>query len=153
MEKVFPIKKWSMSILLHMKLKSELIFSLVSVGCFWVALCGFQLHIICSRGRDPLKKWKFSDFPGGQWLRLHASISGGVGSVPGQGTKIPYAKWLSKKKKKGRNENSPLLGRTSESSPQLKSCVCSHMTFPRFNYVEKRNWDSLFTSKPALRIF
>ena len=28
-----------------------------------------------------------------QWLRLHASIAGGVGSVPRQETKIPHAVW------------------------------------------------------------
>ena len=26
-----------------------------------------------------------------QWLRLHVSTSGGMGSIPGQGTKIPCA--------------------------------------------------------------
>jgi len=26
-----------------------------------------------------------------QWLRPHASNAGDVGSIPGQGTKIPYA--------------------------------------------------------------
>ena len=26
-----------------------------------------------------------------QWLRLWASKAGGVGSIPGQGTKIPYS--------------------------------------------------------------
>ena len=26
-----------------------------------------------------------------QWLRLHAFTAGDVGSIPGQGTKIPYA--------------------------------------------------------------
>ena len=26
-----------------------------------------------------------------QWLRFHACIAGGVGSIPGQGTKIPHA--------------------------------------------------------------
>ena len=29
-----------------------------------------------------------------QWLRLHASTAGGLGSTPGQGTKIPHAKWV-----------------------------------------------------------
>ena len=130
-------------------------FSLACVGYFWVALCGFQLHIICSRGRDPLKKWKFSDFPGGQWLRLHASIAGAWVQflVRELRSHMPCGSTTTKKKQTGRNENSLLLGWTSESSPQLKSCVCSHMTFPRFNYVEKRKWDSLFTSKPALMIF
>ena len=28
-----------------------------------------------------------------QWLRLHAFTAGGTGSIPGQGTKIPYATW------------------------------------------------------------
>ena len=36
----------------------------------------------------------------GQWLRLCATTAGGVGSIPGQGTKIPYASWHSKNKKK-----------------------------------------------------
>ena len=32
-----------------------------------------------------------------QWLRLWASNSGEVGSIPGWGTKIPHATWHSKK--------------------------------------------------------
>ena len=35
-----------------------------------------------------------------QWLTLCASNAGGVGLIPGQGTKIPQAMQLSKKKKK-----------------------------------------------------
>ena len=31
------------------------------------------------------------DFLGVKWLRLNASTAGGVGSIPGQGTKIPQA--------------------------------------------------------------
>ena len=31
------------------------------------------------------------DFRGVKWVRLHASTAGGVGSIPGQGTKIPQA--------------------------------------------------------------
>ena len=34
-----------------------------------------------------------------QWLRLHASNAGHVGSIPGQGTKIPHAMKPGKKKK------------------------------------------------------
>ena len=33
-----------------------------------------------------------------QWLRLHASTAGDMGSIPDQGTKVPYA--IQKKKKK-----------------------------------------------------
>ena len=29
-----------------------------------------------------------------QWLRLHLPMQGGVGSIPGQGVKIPYGLWL-----------------------------------------------------------
>ena len=35
-----------------------------------------------------------------QWLRLHAFNAGHLGSIPGWGTKIPYAIWCSQKKKK-----------------------------------------------------
>ena len=31
--------------------------------------------------------------PAVQWLRFHASISGGVGPLPSQGTKTPHATW------------------------------------------------------------
>ena len=35
-----------------------------------------------------------------QWLRLLASTAGDTGSIPGPGTKIPYAMQCSQKKKK-----------------------------------------------------
>ena len=31
--------------------------------------------------------------PAVQWLRCHASTAGGVGSIPGQGARIPHAVW------------------------------------------------------------
>ena len=34
-----------------------------------------------------------------QWLRLRASTAGGTGSIPGPGTKIPYAEWQGQKKR------------------------------------------------------
>ena len=39
------------------------------------------------------------------WLRLHASSAGGMGSVPGQGTKILCAMQCSQKRKKTRFQN------------------------------------------------
>ena len=39
-----------------------------------------------------------------QWLRLHASNAGGMGSIPGQGTKIPHIVWLGEKSKKKINK-------------------------------------------------
>ena len=35
-----------------------------------------------------------------QWLRLHASIAEGMGSIPGRGPKIPHATQCGKKTKK-----------------------------------------------------
>ena len=35
-----------------------------------------------------------------QWLRLHASNAGALGSIRGQETKITYTPWCSQKKKK-----------------------------------------------------
>ena len=37
-----------------------------------------------------------------QWLRLCTSTAGGMGSIPGRGTKIPHATWHGLKKKKER---------------------------------------------------
>ena len=37
-----------------------------------------------------------------QWVRLNTSTAGGAGLIPGRGTKIPQATWLSQKKKKRR---------------------------------------------------
>ena len=42
-----------------------------------------------------------------QWLRLHASTAGGMGSIPSWGSQIPHATWRGKKKKK---DNPPRPG-------------------------------------------
>ena len=42
---------------------------------------------------------KFWDFPAFHWLRLHAFIAKGTGSVPGQGTKILPTTQCDRKKK------------------------------------------------------
>ena len=36
-----------------------------------------------------------------QWLRHHAPSTGGMGSIPGSGTKTLHALWCSQKKKNG----------------------------------------------------
>ena len=41
-----------------------------------------------------------------QWLGLHASTTEGLGSIPGQGTKIPNATWWASKQKK-KKTNTP----------------------------------------------
>ena len=38
-----------------------------------------------------------------QWLRLHASNAGGMGSLPSQGTKIPRATWQKNQQQKQNN--------------------------------------------------
>ena len=38
-----------------------------------------------------------------QWLRLCTSTAGGMGSIPGQGTKTPHAVQKDQKKKKAGN--------------------------------------------------
>ena len=40
-----------------------------------------------------------------QWLRLHTSNAGGVGSIPGQGSNIPHATVWQKNKKLRGNKN------------------------------------------------
>ena len=45
--------------------------------------------------------YKFSkrEFPGGPVVKTWCFHYDGLGSIPGQGTKIPQAKWYSQKKK------------------------------------------------------
>ena len=50
-----------------------------------------------------------------QWLRCHASTAGGIGSIPGQGTKIPHATQSSQKKK--RKQISGWKGEIQEGRP------------------------------------
>ena len=42
-----------------------------------------------------------------QWLGPHTFKAKGAGSIPGQGTKIPQAKWHGQKKKKQKARLSP----------------------------------------------
>ena len=51
-----------------------------------------------------MKRSHFWDYPGGPVVKTPPSNAGGVGSIPGQGTKVPHAagcgqKSLKKKKK------------------------------------------------------
>ena len=61
-----------------------------------------------------------------QWLRLSTSYAGGVGSIPGQGTKIPYAAQCGKKKKKSYQlTRSYFPGLGYESKPSdITACLC-----------------------------
>ena len=54
-----------------------------------------------------------------QWLRLCASYAGGLGSVPGQGTKISHAVWYCQKIKKKTKPKKP--------SKLEASGVCLHL--------------------------
>ena len=48
----------------------------------------------------PIKSHRLArDFLAVQWLRLHTSIAGGIGLIPGLGTKIPHATQHSQKNK------------------------------------------------------
>ena len=43
---------------------------------------------------------KMGDFPGGPVVKTLLSNAGGVGSMPGQGAKIPLASWTKKQNRK-----------------------------------------------------
>ena len=43
---------------------------------------------------------RLGDFPGGPVVKTPASIAGGIGSIPGLGTKIPHAVRPKRKRKK-----------------------------------------------------
>ena len=46
---------------------------------------------------------QYQDFPVAQWLRLCASNTGDLGSIPGEGTKSPHALWCGKKLREKKN--------------------------------------------------
>ena len=62
------------------------------------------------------------DFLVVQWLRLSASTSGGTGSLPGQGTKIPCAT-LWPKTKQILKDTYPKTGLNYSRKYQLRTCV------------------------------
>ena len=79
------------------------------------------------------KKKKNRDFPGGPWLRLHASTVEGTGSIPGQGTKAPHFTWPKKK--------NPGLGRHLEPSWGEKNQIhttASHGAAPPSKEIHSR---------------
>ena len=49
--------------------------------------------------KNEIKKKKERDFPGDPVIKTLPSNAGGVGLIPGQGTKIPYAVWCSQNRK------------------------------------------------------
>ena len=61
----------------------------------WVSGC------LMDKDEDP------RDLPGGQWLRLHASIARGTGSIPGQGTNVLHATGHSQKLNKKKKDENP----------------------------------------------
>ena len=58
-----------------------------------------------------------------QWLRLHSCNAGGIGSIPGQGTKIPHAVWYKKKKITEQSGGHLTIGWLKEVRPREKRCL------------------------------
>lgn len=59
------------------------------------SLLSRNLH--SNRAEQQAVKNPARDFPAGQWLRVNVPTIGGMGSIPGQVTKILYATWHSEK--------------------------------------------------------
>ena len=66
------------------------------------------------------------------WLRLHASTAGGVGSIPGQGTKIPHVAQCSQNNIKQLAECSvefnKVIRSTNIYSLWILTQICTHAT-------------------------
>ena len=58
-----------------------------------------------------------------QWLRLCSSTSGGLGSIPGQGTKIWHATWRGQKKKKKEEDKCYHIRVHAYVHASLQSCL------------------------------
>ena len=60
------------------------------VKCLKIVEKGITVHlVVCFSVLK--KKWIYGTCLGVLWLRLSTSTAGGMGSIPGRGTKIPYA--------------------------------------------------------------
>ena len=67
-----------------------------------------------------------------QWLGLCASTAGGVGSIPGQETKIPHAVWHSQKQ----NKTNP-RPKTKQTKNMLEQLPNSEKHFRYYIYLQK----------------
>ena len=72
-----------------------------------------------------------------QWLRLCTSNAGGMGSIPGQGTKIAHASQPKKKKKKMTIIN--VLGIEIGDGVRLKNPSSSLIVSPPFTQMGKQH--------------
>ena len=61
-----------------------------------------------------------------QWLRLCTSNAGGMGSIPGQGTKIPHAAWCSQKKLKIKNKAAEKIKNSQVKKKRTKALRKGH---------------------------
>ena len=62
-----------------------------------------------------------------QWLRHYASIVGGAGSIPGQGTKIPHATLCGKKKNRKQKTKTQ---ETKKQNKKRKSYIYNTLSSP-----------------------
>ena len=69
---------------------------------YLVPLAPCFLFITCSQPWLYFRTPREGTSLAGQWLRIHASTAGGVGSIPGRGTKILHASWCRQKSKERR---------------------------------------------------
>ena len=69
----------------------------VCVGHIFHSACIKMPQEDFKQGRDMIQfmflKSKSRDFPGGPVIKTSPSSTGGVGSIPGWGVKIPHASW------------------------------------------------------------
>ena len=54
-----------------------------------------------------------------QWLTVRASNAGGIGSIPGRGSRSPHAARGSKKKKKEKKKKKPCC-KQEDSTPDIR---------------------------------
>ena len=73
-----------------------------------------------------------------QWLRLHASIAGGVSSVPGWGTKILHAMQCGQKKtknKKQKNSGSNVEDGLMWERKKIRKSLCESILSGKMYYA------------------
>ena len=105
-------------------------------------------------GSDPLERRGTSLVV--QWLRLHTSSAVGLGSIPGQGTKILHITRHSQKKKKKKKPPLPQRGETNKVTliiaPSLLSGLSCHVKAKRQRNAGKLQSPRVKKEEPGIRV-
>ena len=131
--------RWQFQFLRTTKPRDQSAISVELFESLWSISVTRSLH--CMSKAIPLKKMSLGTSLAVQWLRLRTSTAGGMGSIPGWGTKISLAAQLGKINKIFLNSGRNWVFREEILLADLGVlCLLSEMLY-KSNQVLKSRWD------------